>query len=433
YGNLKKPEEFATRREYMRHIIEKVGKLSDFRSEDEERHPFTNTELEKNVNTPTTSDEETENPDLAILRNITTDESKRKTEAALVRTYLKYQTSEQFCYVCENGYHKAANCELLVNKVTSNKPEIKKVGNTNDPIPIQGLSEIECSTETINVLNTLVEKVSLNSEANEFNLMEVEDEEQDENQDSSNPMDEMQSNQTPIQSWNDGEHWNESPVDYRDRDSNEVEVDKEVEEITSRKNVKKPQLKSMLGMQNQEDYEARYGTTSTSNEGQLTNPDTGLIITQMPLDLRKFGNFHPTLSIIIPASRYQAYLQGDLLPAEEEFVNHFNNNAEYHKALKGLTILMECKCNACNGYHVREEPFYRNAEWTSSGFKQSNRVENPPCVNDDLQILVDNKIAFVFPTFVSLYLSGPESEHPANIVFWSDFIQYRTENRKSKF
>ena len=37
--------------------------------------------------------------------------SKRKTEAVLVRTYLKYQSNDQFCYVCENGYHKASDCE----------------------------------------------------------------------------------------------------------------------------------------------------------------------------------------------------------------------------------------------------------------------------------------------------------------------------------
>ena len=312
------------------------------------------------MQTPTTSNEETENPDLAILRNVATDESKRKTEAALVRTYLKYQTSDQFCYVCEKGHHKAANCELLVNKVISNKSEIKKVGNTNDSKPIQDLNEIVGETEAINAHSILVETDKLVAE---FNLMEVENEEQDVKQDSSNLMDEMQLNQTPTQSWNDGERGNESPIDYRGRDSDEADADREVEEITSRKNVKKPQLKSMLGMQNQEDYEAQYGTTSRPNEGrQLTNPDTGLIIIQMPLNLRKFGNFHPTLSVIIPASRYQAYQQGNLLPAEEEFVNHFNDNAEYHKAIKGLTILMECKCNACNGYHVREEPFYRNAE-----------------------------------------------------------------------
>ena len=37
------------------------------------------------------------------------------------------------------------------------------------------------------------------------------------------------------------------------------------------------------------------------------------------------------------------------------------------------------KWNGCNQYHVREEPFYRNAVWTSSGFKESNSIEQPPC------------------------------------------------------
>ena len=353
----------------------------------------------------------------------------------MVRTYLKYQTSDQFCYVCKKKYHKASDCKLLVDKVTNSKDNTSsnldnEVGNKgHDSSNTNDLSETVYEIEALNVLNALVDNVSLNSSANEFNLMEVENEEQEDKQDSSNPMDEMQHNQTPIQSWNDGEHWNESPTDYQDRDSDKAEADKEVEEITTRKNVKKPQLKSMLGMQNQEDYEARYGTTSRANE----NRDVSLIANPITLDLKKFGNFHLMLSAIIPASRYQVYLTRNLLPAEEEFVNHFNDNAEYHKSIKGLTVLMKCKCTACNGYHVREEPSYRNAEWTSSGFKQSNHVENPPCVNDDLQSLVDNKIGFVFPTFVSLYLAGPESEHPANVIFWSDFIQYRTENKKSKF
>ena len=132
----------------------------------------------------------------------------------------------------------------------------------------------------------------------------------------------------------------------------------------------------MLEMQAAEDYEARYGTTSRSNESQLTSQDFNQIEPQMALDLTKFGNFHPKLSSIIPASRYQSFLQGNLLPYEEEFVNHFDDNAEYHKAIKGITNLMECKCDACNQYHMREEPFYRNAVWNLSILNSRYRVRD---------------------------------------------------------
>ena len=48
-------------------------------------------------------------------------------------------------------------------------------------------------------------------------------------------------------------------------------------------------------------------------------------------------------------------------------------------------------------------------------------------------MLVDNKIGFVFPTYISLYLAGPKSFHSANTILWSDYILYRTENWKLKF
>ena len=40
------------------------------------------------------------------------------------------------------------------------------------------------------------------------------------------------------------------------------------------------------------------------------------------------------------------------MPHEQEFIDHFDDNAEYHKAVKGITNLMECKCNTCDQYHV---------------------------------------------------------------------------------
>ena len=49
--------------------------------------------------------------------------SKIKTEAVLVRTYLKYQSNDQFCYVCENGYHKASDCKVSVAKVIKDRPQ----------------------------------------------------------------------------------------------------------------------------------------------------------------------------------------------------------------------------------------------------------------------------------------------------------------------
>ena len=96
-----------------------------------------------------------ENLDLAILWKATTDLSERKTEYALVRTYLKYQTSDQFCYVCENGYHKASDCELLVNKVINDKSQIEKLcSKCNYP----ELKECVCDTETVNTPIPLVNK-----------------------------------------------------------------------------------------------------------------------------------------------------------------------------------------------------------------------------------------------------------------------------------
>ena len=143
--------------------------------------------------------------------------------------------------------------------------------------------------------------------------------------------------------YEDGSHWNESQIDDQDQvqDIEDEEADKEIEKITSRMVVKKPRLKAMLGMPANANYDAMFGTTSRSNEGQSTSQDFSQSEHQMPLDLKRFGNFHAKISGIIPASRYQAYLDGNLLPHEQEFIDHFNDNAEYHKAVEGITNLME--------------------------------------------------------------------------------------------
>ena len=136
---------------------------------------------------------------MTVLRKATTDISERKTEAALVRTYLKYQTKDQFCYVCENGHHKASDCELLVKKVIKDKPQKEKLcSQCNGPKP-KVTFECLCNSRNVHTPPTLIKAYKL---AIEFNLMEVKNEKKEAEQDSSNPTDKMRHNQTPTQSWN---------------------------------------------------------------------------------------------------------------------------------------------------------------------------------------------------------------------------------------
>ena len=102
--------------------------------------------------------------------------------------------------------------------------------------------------------------------------------------------------------------------------------------------------------------------------------------------------------------------------------------------MNGITMLIEYQCQNCKQLYLTNESCFRNAVWTSSGFRRRQHVEIAPCYDNHLQVLVDTNIGFLFPDFVSTYLIKKDNlSYSSNVMFWSDYTNHQRNNWNLKF